>query len=180
MLKLVKYVDLDLRDMRGQSYDITANMSGIYTGLQARIKAMNPLTYYVPCAGHSLNLVGTSAANSCLRSASFFIFLQALYNFFSASTYRWDHLKATLPAAGIVLKSISDTCWSARADAVKAVFLHYHEIKSALENICSDSRQTVATKLEGEGLRKQEESFETTILIVIWYKILTKFNATSL
>ncbi|KAG7172178.1 hypothetical protein Hamer_G009519 [Homarus americanus] len=42
--------------MRGQSYDNAATMSGIYTGLQARIKAMNPLAYYVPCAGHSLNL----------------------------------------------------------------------------------------------------------------------------
>ena len=60
------------------------------------------------------------------------------------------------------------------------MFLHYHEIKSALENICSYSSQTVATKLEGEGLRKQMESFETALLTVIWYKILTRFNATSL
>ncbi|KAG7157952.1 Zinc finger MYM-type protein 1-like 5 [Homarus americanus] len=166
--------------MRGQSYDNAANMSGIYTGLQARIKAMNPLAYYVPCAGHSLNLVGTSAASSCLGSVSYSRFLQALYNFFSASTYRWDHLKAALPAEGIVVKSLSETRWSARADAVKAVFLHYLEIKSALENICSDSRQTVATKLEGEGLIRQMEAFETALLTVIWYKILTRFNATSL
>ena len=160
--------------------DNAANISGIYSGLQARIKAMNPLAYYVPCAGHSLNLVGISATSSCPGSASYFSFLQALYNFFSASTYRWDHLKAALPTEGIVVKSLSDTRWSARADAVKAVYLHYDEIKSALENICSDSRQTVATKLEGEGLRKQMESFETALLTVIWYKILTRFNATSL
>ncbi|KAG7171643.1 hypothetical protein Hamer_G014783 [Homarus americanus] len=151
--------------MRGQSYDNAANMSGIYTGLQARIKAMNPLAYYVPCAGHSLNLVGTSAASSCLGSVSYSRFLQALYNFFSASTYRWDHLKAALPAEGIVVKSLSETHWSARADAVKAVFLHYLEIKSALENIFSDSRQTVATKLE--GLIRQMEAFGTALLTVI-------------
>ncbi|KAG7176545.1 hypothetical protein Hamer_G015341 [Homarus americanus] len=60
------------------------------------------------------------------------------------------------------------------------MFLHYPEIKSTLENICSDSRQTVATKLEGEGLIRQMEAFETAILTVIWYKILTRFNATSL
>ena len=55
-------------------------------------------------------------------------------------------------------------CW---ADAVKAMFLHYHEIMSALENICSDSRQTVDTKLEGEGLRKRMESFETALITLI-------------
>ena len=92
--------------------------------------------------------------------------------------YRWDHIKAALPAERTVVKSRSETRWSARADAVKAVFLHYFEIKSALENICSDSRQTVATKLE--GLIKQREAFETALLTVIWYKMLTRFNATSL
>ena len=38
---------------------------------------------------------------------------------------------------------------------------------SALENICSDSRQTVDTKLEGEGLRKRMESFETALITLI-------------
>ncbi|KAG7157804.1 hypothetical protein Hamer_G026159 [Homarus americanus] len=152
-------IDLDLSDMRGQSYDNAANMSGIYTGLQAKMQAMNPLAYYVPC--------WTSAATSCLGSVSYSRFLQALYDFFSAFTNRWDHLKAALPAEGIVVKSLSETLWSARVDAVEAVFLHYLEIKSALENICSDSRQTVATKLEGEGLIRQMEAFETALLTVI-------------
>jgi hypothetical protein len=58
-------------------------------------------------------------------------------------------MKAALPAERIVVKSLSDTRWSVRVYAIKAVFLHYLEIKSVLENICSDSRQTVATKLEG-------------------------------
>ena len=40
-----------------------------------------------------------------------------------------------------------------RADGVRVVPLHYLGIKTPLENICSDSLQTVATKLEGEGLK---------------------------
>lgn len=44
-------------------------MSGYYTGLQARIKSENNEADYVPCAAHSLNLVGVFAAkNHALKS----------------------------------------------------------------------------------------------------------------
>lgn len=75
-------------DYRGHSYDNAANMSGCYTGLQAKIKESNPLATYVPCAAHSLNLVGTSAVDFCVTSTSFFGVEQELYNFFSVSTQR--------------------------------------------------------------------------------------------
>lgn len=41
--------------LRGQSYDNASNMSGSYSGLQARIELMNPLAKFVPCSAHSLN-----------------------------------------------------------------------------------------------------------------------------
>ncbi|XP_065642178.1 zinc finger MYM-type protein 1-like [Hydra vulgaris] len=50
---------LDINNCRGQSYDNASNMSGRYTGLQARIKKVNPLATFVPCSAHSLNLVDT-------------------------------------------------------------------------------------------------------------------------
>lgn len=64
---------LDINDCRGQSYDNAANMSGAYTGLQARIKQHNPLTFYVPCSAHSLNLVGVTAADCCLQATKFYV-----------------------------------------------------------------------------------------------------------
>lgn len=77
---------LDIMNCRGQSYDNASNMSGIYSGLQARIKTINPLADYVPCAAHSLNLVGTCAAESVSEAVDFFspcknfiIFLQYLH-----------------------------------------------------------------------------------------------------
>jgi len=39
-------------------------MSGIYSGLQAKTKAVSPLAHFVPCSAHSHNLVGTNAASS--------------------------------------------------------------------------------------------------------------------
>lgn len=56
ILEKLKELQIDIMDCRGQSYDNAANMSGCYTGLQARIRDLNPLATYVPCSAHSLNL----------------------------------------------------------------------------------------------------------------------------
>lgn len=84
----LKNYDLDIANCRRQSYDNASNMSGAYSGLQARIKEVNPLAVFVPCSAHSLNLVGSCAAESCEAAISFFSNLQALYNFFSISRHK--------------------------------------------------------------------------------------------
>lgn len=57
VLNVLASLDISIDDMRGQSYN-AANMSGMYLGLQSRIKSHNPLAEFVPCSAHSLNLVG--------------------------------------------------------------------------------------------------------------------------
>jgi hypothetical protein len=73
---------IDIKNCRGQSYDNASNMTGAYTGLQARIQEVSPTAVYTPCAGHSLNLVGEHAARSCTESINFFGFIQNIYVFF--------------------------------------------------------------------------------------------------
>ena len=155
-------------------------MSGVYTGLQSRIKAVNPLAHFVPCTAHSLNLVGVAAAGSCLEAVSYFGFMQMLYNFLSASTYRWNKLKLASPAGGIVVKKWSDTRWSARADAVKAVFTSYAEIQAALNDIGSDSKQSLDTRVQANALASKMNQIETALMTAIWHTVLERFNATSL
>ena len=71
-------------------------MSGKYNGMQAIIRQHCELAEYVPCAAHSLNLVGQSAAGRCQLDVGFFDFLQRLYSFFAASMYRWKVLNHKL------------------------------------------------------------------------------------
>ncbi|XP_065650283.1 zinc finger MYM-type protein 1-like [Hydra vulgaris] len=58
----------------------------------------------------------------------------------SVSTHRWDvmmtHVKNQQEC--LVPKYPSDTRWSARADAAKAVFKGYHQLQSALQEISRD------------------------------------------
>lgn len=84
---------IEIKNCRGQSYDTARNMSGIYAWLQQLIKNRNEYAEYVPCAAHSLNLVGTHAVGSCSTAADYFNDLQSLYNFFTASTSRWEFFR---------------------------------------------------------------------------------------
>ena len=132
-------IGIDVANLRGQSYDNASNMSGCYKGLQAHL-AINHLAHYIPCAAHSLNLVGVCTVESCTGAVSFFGLIQKLYNFFSASSQRWLVMLQCLEAESegestLVLKRASDTKWSARADATKALSKVYICFQEALKLI---------------------------------------------
>ena len=99
-------------------------MSGRYNGLQARIKEKNPLADYVPCFAHSLNLVGQSAVEKVSGAARFFNLVDYVYTCFSASTHRWSVLLDALDGLPVV-KQLSDTQWSAHADATKEDMIRF-------------------------------------------------------
>jgi hypothetical protein len=82
VIKTIENLKLNISDCRGQSYDTAKNMSSCYNGLQARIKNINSLAFYIPCAAHSLNLVGTHGVECCNEAATFFGLMQNICIFF--------------------------------------------------------------------------------------------------
>jgi hypothetical protein len=84
---LINECKIDFSKCRGQSYDNAANMSGKYNGMQEIILKINKYAMYIPCAGHSLNLIGRAAVDCCLDAVNFFGIVQEIYNFFSSSTH---------------------------------------------------------------------------------------------
>lgn len=174
-----KTLELDIKDCRGQSYDNASNMSGQYKGLQSRIRAVNPLAIFVPCAAHSLQLVGSAAAESSDESAAFFTLEQQLYNFFSGSTSRWQILLSKLDEKSTVLKNLSKTRWSARADASKALYSSYEQVLETLNSIGEDENQSKETKIEAKGILEKIKTLETTIMLCFWNSVLVKFQIVS-
>ena len=67
LLEYLERETIDFQDCRGQSYDNASNMPRKYSVMQARLKEVNPLAWYIPYTGHSLNLVGTAAASCCVQ-----------------------------------------------------------------------------------------------------------------
>ena len=182
---VTQYLDennISIENCRGQSYDNASNMSGKYNGLQAKIKNLCKYAQFIPCFGHSLNLVGTCCAESCQQAILFFAFLSGLYNFFSASTYRWKLFLTAVKDSGkhyLTLKRLCGTRWSERADAVRAARLKYPEIKSVLAEIAANEELKAEVRLQAEGFHSAMNKLETGFMMIFWDKILQRFQATS-
>jgi len=52
-----------------------------------------------------------------------------------------------MPPYGLVVKSLSDTFWSARAHATKSMFAHYREILKVATDTCADTKESPDTRL---------------------------------
>ena len=62
-VKMIEDRGLNITNCRGQGYDGASVMSGVYSGVQARISAHEPNAVYVHCAAHNLNLVLNDACS---------------------------------------------------------------------------------------------------------------------
>ncbi len=82
------YLNLDISNLRAQSYDGAASMRETYRGVAARILGENPLAMYVICHLHILNLcivyvcLTTTAVRHMLAN------VQSLYNLIEGSA-KW-------------------------------------------------------------------------------------------
>ena len=72
----------------------------------------------------------------------FFMLVQGLYVFFSASTLRWNLLTDALkPLRCPTIKPLSDTRWEARYDDLHAPRKGYHAVLQVLTAMCDDNDQ---------------------------------------
>ncbi|XP_045464849.1 uncharacterized protein LOC123674057 [Harmonia axyridis] len=94
VIKMMEEHNFNFANCRGQSYDNAANMSGIYNGLQAKIKEISPLAYWIPCTAHSLNLVGEHAAGSLKRLST--TRWSARYEACNSMNQNWKEVVAAL------------------------------------------------------------------------------------
>lgn len=187
VLSVLQELGIDIGNCRGQCYDNASNMAGTYKGLQARIKKINPLAEWVPCAAHTLNLVRVNSVNCCQETAEFFNFVQSLFNFFSKSTSLWQTVTAGLQPNENnrieKLKALSDTRWSAHSEATKALARNHANIQHSLQKITEDDNQNATTRNEAGALRKKMCKLETAsvtcgvqFLCHMWCTILSRIH----
>lgn len=181
ILDFMKSQNIDILNCRGQSYDNTNNMAGKYSGLQQRILEINRLAIFLPCASHSMNLVGSNAVASNKIAASFFSFLEKLYTFFVYSTARWDLLTKTFGPKKVVLKRATGTRWSAKHDSVSALSSSVVEVRDILLKLINDdeSQTTPEHKAVAKGLLAELCKFQNLLMLKIWNAVLSKFHIVS-
>lgn len=178
VLNFLSELKLNVDNIRGQGYDNGSNMKGKHNGLQKRLLDVNSRAFFVPCAAHSLNLVVNDAANISHETVSFFGLLQELFVFFSSSVKRWSVLKTHIENLNI--KSVSETRWSSRIDAIKPLRYNLKNVLSALEEIInSDTNFDFSTKHSAQVLYEKIYDYSFICSIMIWYEILFQVNITS-
>ncbi|CDY09507.1 BnaC02g20490D [Brassica napus] len=176
LLDVLKSLTLDVDNVRGQSYDNGSNMKGKHQGVQRRLLDINSKALYMPCACHSLNLVVSDMAHSCLKAISFFGVVQRIYTMFSGSTKRWNILLDHVPF--FTVKSLSNTRWESRINSVKAIRFQTLQVRSALIELY-ESCDDAMIKSDAESLIMAFDNFEFLLGMVIWYEILFAINSVS-
>ncbi|OXA47644.1 Zinc finger MYM-type protein 1 [Folsomia candida] len=168
---------LDLMDCRGQGYENGANMAGIYSGVQARILEINDKAKFLPCAAHSLNLVGVNAAEIVPPAKLILRDVQNIYLFFSGSTSRWDVLQSKVK---LTLKYQSNTRWSSKTAAVSALYDQYPEIVDALTEISTSESFTSDVNANALSRLRDMLNYKFLLGITIWNHILFQINICNL
>ena len=85
---VIRRIGLDWKYCVAQCYDGAGVMSGPFSGVQARLRAKSPKTFYIHCHAHKLNLVIANCVESVDTIGSFFLLVQTLYTFISNSYTR--------------------------------------------------------------------------------------------
>lgn len=81
-------LNLPLTKLRGQCYDGAANVSGKITGLQRRLREIEPRALYVHCNAHNLNLVVQDAMEGVPATRKFIGVVKDMINFIKDSPKR--------------------------------------------------------------------------------------------
>ncbi|XP_052820512.1 zinc finger MYM-type protein 1-like [Mya arenaria] len=127
--------------MPGQGYDGASNMSCIHRGVQARIRSLIPEALYTHCKAHCLNLAIIHASKEVF-ARNLMSTVQQVAFAFNHSAKRLLQFQETLAGdevsrEGIAertrLRSLCETRWSARADALHTFLVSYRTVVTTLD-----------------------------------------------
>jgi hypothetical protein len=172
IMKKVADDGLELEDCRGQGYDNAATMAGVHSGVQTRIREINPKAEFIACTNHSLNLAGVHAASVCANCVTFFATVERLFTFFSSSTHRWDVLKQFVPKT---VKRVVETRWSAKHDAVDAISSHYESLVEAIEQL-TEPHENCDTRGDAGVVLTSVSTFQFICYLNLWSKVLSEID----
>jgi hypothetical protein len=149
MIGLIKKLDLNIDDIRGQEYDNESNMKEKKRGVLKRLLDIYRKAFYTLCGCHSLNLVLCDIANSYPKAIYFFGIVQRIYTLFASSTKRWKILLNNV--SSLTLKPFSQIRWESWIESLKATKFQTPQIRYALLQLAKTS-DAPKTKIEANCL----------------------------
>ncbi|XP_047141427.1 zinc finger MYM-type protein 1-like [Hydra vulgaris] len=177
VLTLLKEAHIPIEKCYGQGYDGANVMSGVYSGVQTRIKQIQPNAEYVHCNSHNLNLVINDYVNGSYDILLFYATLQNIYLFFGNSIKRWDLLSIFTGESEVTLKKLNPTQWSGRLQSLTAVKVRFIDILKALTEIIFKSTKKEERE-EALQIKKKMGTFDFVFISVFLFKEIDLEEAT--
>ena len=168
---------ISLEMCRGQTYDGASNMRGHLSGLQTRVRAIQPRALFSYCSGHMLNLVLKDTAEVLPMFANSIEFCSAIGNFCRESAKRTDRLISTPIESDILvdlsgefiglknqvrLKFLCPTRWVMRRSSIDSLVTNYLRVLTFLDEMASGPKQDPDARMRGKAmsLLLKAESFQ--------------------
>ena len=144
---------LSIEQLRGQTFDRAANMSGKYKGAQAIIAERQPLAPFVHCISHCINLVVLRIIESHRITRDAVSLVNEVGTFASNS----PKLKARISLNYNIptLSPICPTRWLVRGKTVSNVYDHLLEVITILDDIANDCSISAEQSAKASGLSKR-------------------------
>lgn len=170
--------DLDIHNLRGQCFDGAKNVSGWLTGLQARIREIEPRALYVHCVAHTLNLVVQDAMERVAVAKNFIGIIKELINFIRDSPKRLAAFKSLQTAENPILSPFCPTRWCMRIKSLKTVQAkgNYEAAMVLLEEMRTDAAVDSAISAKAAGFLKQLEGFEFYFLLTFTISVFERIE----
>uniref|UniRef100_H3ASM7 Uncharacterized protein n=1 Tax=Latimeria chalumnae TaxID=7897 RepID=H3ASM7_LATCH len=137
VVKDVVQFNLDIRNCRGQCYDGVANVSGVLSGLQARVKAEEPRAVYVHRMAHSLNLVVQDVMQHILFGRNFLTMIRELIICIPISPKKFACIEALQKTEDTAqrLHPFCPTRWCLHVTSLRSVDSNYATLLKFLDEI---------------------------------------------
>lgn len=187
---------LSISRIRGQAYDGASNMRGEKAGLQAKVKEVNPLAYYVHCCAHRLNLVVVDVCSTSTPINSFFYYIQTMHNLIANSPKSKDLLSSThatnlseLLTEGTLesgkgqnqeksIGTLSTTRWYSHYKGLINTKKLFDALCSVLKDI-SENSSDGARRAKADNCFKQINTLEFVFILHLMIKILESTHTLS-
>ena len=178
ILKTLETWGLPVANMRGQCYDGGSNMAGAKSGCRAIVQRQAPMSIYVHCASHRLNLAIVSACKiQAFKNTESCVGEIARFFRFSLKRQRYLERAIDLVCPEATAKKLKDACrtrWIERIDSyavhacLQAMIVPTHHFHTAAGGNWNWDGETL-TKANGFLYQLQSSSF------LLCFKILLEF-----
>ncbi|XP_004289060.1 PREDICTED: uncharacterized protein LOC101313258 [Fragaria vesca subsp. vesca] len=173
---VLKALDLDIDDIRGQGYGIGSLVKGRAEGIQEKLSGINPRALYTPWGCCSLNVTLCDMVDPSSRLFWFFGSIQCIYSVFAHCTKCWQILEDNVK--GFALEPSSTKRWESHIECVKAIRFHASDVREALLEV-ADTEIDLGVVSQANSLAEYDLEYGFLLGMIIWFDILSAVDVVS-